>query len=122
MRAPFPVAQMLRQTAANAIPEWISRSEHHRRTATASEYAAQVERYRPDTAAFTDPGQRQMTLTAEHGLGCGDRLSACLRQPVKAILPDADNGEPRIGLRLEQRVNHDARPHPGRNERGQSSR
>src|SRR5258708_18588037 len=105
---------MLRETAADAVPEWIAGSEHHRRTAAAGEHPAHIERRRPGTAAVTDPGQRQMTYAAEYGLSRSERLSACLREPVKAIFPDADNGEPGI--------NHDARPHPGRNERRQSSR
>src|SRR5258706_14177533 len=105
---------MLRETAADAVPERITGSEHHRRTATAGEHAAHIERHLPGTAATTDPGQRQMTLAAEHGLCRCERLSACLPEPVQATFPDADNGEPGI--------NHDARPHPGRNERRQSSR
>src|SRR5438477_10262456 len=115
MRGPFGVAEFLCQTAADAVPERIAGGEHDRRTAPQSEHAAHIEGHRPGSAAITDPGQCQMTLSAEHCLGCSERLSACLREPGKAILAYADDGQPRIGLRIEPRISHDARPHPGRN-------
>ena len=57
---------------------------------------------------LADIGKRQMPLAAEHGFGLGKRLSACFRQPGKAIFADTDDGQPGIS--------HDARPHSGRNE------
>src|ERR1700694_3550783 len=105
---------MRRETAADAVPEWIAGSEHHRRTAAAGEHAAHIERHRPGTAATTDPCQCQMTFAAEYRLSRRERLSACLREPVKAIFADADNGEPG--------VNHDAGPHTGRDRRSQPAR
>src|SRR5258708_35289674 len=74
MRAPFSVAQILRETAADAVPEWIAGSEHHRRTAAAGEHAALIEQHRPATAAIADPGPRQMTFHAAHPLRHRQRL------------------------------------------------
>src|SRR5260370_7226275 len=47
MRAPFSVAQILRETAADAVPEWIAGSEHHGRAAAAAHPAPYIEPHRP---------------------------------------------------------------------------
>ena len=101
MRGPFAVTEFLGKAAPDAMPERIAGGEHDGRPAADGEHAARIERHRPRPAAISDPGQRQMTLAAEDHLGRSKRVSACLREPGKAIFADADDGEPRSGRGIE---------------------
>ena len=117
MRDPFLRRQMRREASARAMPERIAGGQHRGRPAAAREHAGRIERHRPGLAAAVDAGELQVPLAAEHGLGRSERLSACIRQPGKAIFADTDDGQPGNSTGFRH-----ARPHSGRNGRRQPAR
>src|SRR5215472_12249149 len=102
MRDPFVPCKLRGKASARAMPEWIAGGEHGGRTSPARQHAGCIERHGPGPAPAVDAGEPEMTLAAEHGLGALKRVSACFRQPGKAIFADADDGQPGFS--------HDARP------------
>jgi len=114
MRDPFVARQLRGERRARAMPERIAGGEHRRRPRATGEHRRDVERHRPGPSASADIGELQVPLTAEHDLGFRKRLSACVREPGKAIFADAYDGQPGF--------THDARAHSGRNRRRQPPR
>src|ERR1700729_3024545 len=94
MRDPFVRRQMRGEAAAGAVPEGTAGGGPRGRRPARSQHASRVEWNRPGFAAAVDIRKLEMTFTTEHGFRLAKRVSACLREPGKAIFADADDRQP----------------------------